>query len=242
MIRFDDQFPLHRKVAALSEPAFRLHVEAIFWSRRNLTDGFVPTDDLQTCSRIARPDRAAAELVRRVCWHRVVDGLIVGPADNRKTGDGISEEPRDASGRDRETPARRVGCAECEARHPDLSGDGWVIHGYEDWQETRSRVAAKSEIKAKAGRAGGIKSGQSRRRKSVDASLFRSKPEADTKQRASPLLRKQRTPSALSRAESVGARTLPPDAPRCPHHNDQPPPPRCGTCRSEAIARPEETR
>ena len=41
MLRFDDQFPIHRKVSGLSDAAFRLHVEAIFWCDRNLTDGFI---------------------------------------------------------------------------------------------------------------------------------------------------------------------------------------------------------
>lgn len=207
MLRFDDQFPLHRKVAALSEPAFRVHVETIFWSRRNLTDGFVPTEDLTTCTRVARPDRAAAELVRRVCWHRVEDGRIAPD------------------------------CAECKERHPDLFGDGWVIHGFEDWQETKAQVRTKSEAKAKAGRAGGIKSGQSRRSKPPDG---RSKREAGTKQRASHSLPNERTPepprppTGGSGGRARGAAPPPAaDAPRCPHHPFSPLP--CGPCRSEQI-------
>jgi hypothetical protein len=30
-VRFDDQFPIHRKMTGLSDAAFRLHVLAIFW-------------------------------------------------------------------------------------------------------------------------------------------------------------------------------------------------------------------
>lgn len=200
MLKFDDQFPMHRKVAALSDPAFRLHVETIFWSRRNLTDGFVASSDITTCSRIARPDRAASELVQRACWHRVVDGNLVDT------------------------------CRECSERHNGgLAGDGWVVHGFEDWQETRAAVRAKSEAKARAGRAGGIKSGQSRKQR-------RSRNEAD----ASTLLSKQtnpeppRPPTGGSGGRARGAAPPPPaDAPRCPKHPFSPLP--CGPCRSEQI-------
>lgn len=69
-VRFDDQFPIHRKAAGLSDAAFRLHVSAIFWCARNLTDGFVSQEDLDDVSaRVRTPARFAAECVKRECWH-----------------------------------------------------------------------------------------------------------------------------------------------------------------------------
>ena len=69
-VRFDDQFSIHRKVAGLSDAAFRLHVSAIFWSARNLTDGFLPREDLDdVCARVRTPERFAAECVHREAWH-----------------------------------------------------------------------------------------------------------------------------------------------------------------------------
>jgi len=68
MLKFDDQFPIHRKVSALSDAAFRLHVEAIFWCARNLTDGFIARVDLDSVSRFRRPDRYVTELVDRALW------------------------------------------------------------------------------------------------------------------------------------------------------------------------------
>lgn len=69
-VRFDDQFPIHRKVARLSDAAFRLHVSAIFWCARNLTDGCVSEEDLDdVCARVRTPARFAAELVDRGLWH-----------------------------------------------------------------------------------------------------------------------------------------------------------------------------
>jgi hypothetical protein len=69
-VRFDDQFTIHRKVDGLSDAAFRLHASAIFWSARNLTDGFVSQEDLGgVTARVRTPERIAAECVRREVWH-----------------------------------------------------------------------------------------------------------------------------------------------------------------------------
>jgi len=69
-VRFDDQYPIHRKVAGLSDTAFRLHSAAIFWCVRNGTDGFVPEEDLDlVCAQVQKPARFASECVRRNAWH-----------------------------------------------------------------------------------------------------------------------------------------------------------------------------
>jgi len=69
-VRFDDLYPIHRKVDGLSDAAFRLHTSAIFWSARNLTDGFVSQEDLGgVTARVRTPARFAAECVRRGVWH-----------------------------------------------------------------------------------------------------------------------------------------------------------------------------
>jgi hypothetical protein len=69
-VRFDDQFPIHRKVDRLSDAAYRLHTSAIFWSARNLTDGFVSEEDLDSVTaRVRTPARFAAECVNRDTWH-----------------------------------------------------------------------------------------------------------------------------------------------------------------------------
>jgi hypothetical protein len=67
---FDDQFPIHRKVTRLSDAAFRLHVSAIFWCARNLTDGVVPEEDLDDVSaQVRTPTRFVPELLKRKLWH-----------------------------------------------------------------------------------------------------------------------------------------------------------------------------
>jgi hypothetical protein len=115
MLRFDDQFPIHRKVSGLTDAAFRLHVEAIFWCARNLTDGFIAQDDLANVSRYRRPGGYLTELVTRGAWD-VVDG-------------------------------------------------GWQIHDFLDWQQSRSKVLEVREARRKSGAVGGIKSGESRRKR-----------------------------------------------------------------------------
>jgi hypothetical protein len=73
-VKLDDQFPIHRKVGALSDAAFRLHVEALCWSARNLTDGRIETEELRTVTRIGRAERYAAELVRWGAWRETETG------------------------------------------------------------------------------------------------------------------------------------------------------------------------
>jgi hypothetical protein len=74
MLKFDDQFPIHRKVHGLTDAAFRLHVEAIFWCARNLTDGFIAQADLASVSRYRRPEGYVTELVDRGAWDVAVGG------------------------------------------------------------------------------------------------------------------------------------------------------------------------
>ena len=92
-VRFDDQYPIHRKVDGLSDAAFRLHTSAIFWSARNLTDGFVAAEDLDgVTARVRTPARFAAECVRRGVWHCATQPCdsekCPGPVDNSTDSDG----------------------------------------------------------------------------------------------------------------------------------------------------------
>lgn len=66
--RFDDQFPIHRKVAPLDDATYRLHTEAVFWCSRNTTDGHIGADELATVSARASKARVA-KLIERGLWH-----------------------------------------------------------------------------------------------------------------------------------------------------------------------------
>ena len=100
-LRLDDTFPEHPKVVGLSDAAFRLHVSALCYAHRNLTDGHVP--DGWALPRLVRavPSLEAAHL-----WV------------------------------------------------PDPEGDGWIIHGYTDWQRSRAEVEDLRKRRTEAGRKG----------------------------------------------------------------------------------------
>ena len=88
-VRFDDQFTIHRKVDGLSDAAFRLHASAIFWSARNLTDGFVSREDLDgVTARVRTPARFAAECVRRGVWHDAREQCLSEKCPGPVYGDG----------------------------------------------------------------------------------------------------------------------------------------------------------
>ena len=114
-VRFDDQFPIHRKAAGLSDAAFRLHVSAIFWCARNLTDGFVPEEDLDdVCARVRTPARFAAECVQRRAWHHARESCDSDKCTAPVDGDGwvihdylVYQFSREQVERDREAAAKR---------------------------------------------------------------------------------------------------------------------------------------
>lgn len=123
-VRFDDTFSVHRKVEGLSDAAFRLHVSAVFWCARNLTDGFVPEEDLElVTARVRSPERFAAELVRRGLWHRA----------EAVTRNGDVDVTRNALVGDHET-----GCGSEDCPVPE--GPGWVIHDYLEFQPSKEKV------------------------------------------------------------------------------------------------------
>lgn len=65
--KIDDQFPDHRKVASLSDAAFRVHVAGIAYCARGLTDGVVQAEDVPRLVRRYRKT-ALQELVECGLW------------------------------------------------------------------------------------------------------------------------------------------------------------------------------
>lgn len=101
-VRFDDLFPIHRKVAGLSDACFRLVSEAIFWCSRNTTDGIIRASEI---SQITRGNRQrAAQLVGAQLWHaagelcarcaaRLADAGTAEPADGWVIHDYLDHQP-----------------------------------------------------------------------------------------------------------------------------------------------------
>lgn len=72
--RFDDHFPFHRKIRALSDGAFRLHVSAICWSAAFNMDGRIAMSDLKTVSDVRKPERFLPELIEKRLWESTETG------------------------------------------------------------------------------------------------------------------------------------------------------------------------
>jgi len=76
-VKLDDRFPSHRKIALLSDRAFRLHVSAICWSAENLTDGHIGDRELALITRIRGVKATAKELEAAGVWDRMDDGWSI---------------------------------------------------------------------------------------------------------------------------------------------------------------------
>ncbi|MFZ3546024.1 hypothetical protein ACODT3_10600 [Streptomyces sp. 4.24] len=76
-VRLDDRFPSHRKVALLSDRAFRLHVTALCWSSENLTEGLIRDKELAVVARIRGLKGVAKELEDAKLWDRTEDGWVI---------------------------------------------------------------------------------------------------------------------------------------------------------------------
>jgi hypothetical protein len=72
--RLDDMLPMHPKVRALSDAAFRLYICAICWSNLHLSDGYIPSQHLRYMSDVRRPQQCAEQLVQADLWEKVDDG------------------------------------------------------------------------------------------------------------------------------------------------------------------------
>ena len=77
-LRLDDQFHRHRKVAPLSDAAFRLHVTVMLECSNQLTDGRIDCALVPTLPRAPRTlKRVTDELERAGLWHRDGDAWVV---------------------------------------------------------------------------------------------------------------------------------------------------------------------
>jgi hypothetical protein len=69
-VKLDDSFPDHPKIARLSDAAFRLHIRALCYCARFLTDGDLP-------SSFCRVSKAVKEVVQAGLWEPLLDGWRV---------------------------------------------------------------------------------------------------------------------------------------------------------------------
>jgi len=143
-VRFDDQYPIHRKVSVLSDAAYRLLSEAICWCSRNRTDGVIGKDEVGSISVRAKT-KVLAELVRRGNLHAAGHDCpkCIQPTDGWVVHDYLDYQPtRDAVDKDRVAKAERQKRWMDKRRRGDASTDG-SDDGSEDDAPLPSRPAPK---------------------------------------------------------------------------------------------------
>jgi len=72
-VRIDDNFADHPKVIGLSDTAFRLYIEALCYSNRQLTDGFIPMSVYLKASK----NDDADYLIEAGLWEEVPKGYLI---------------------------------------------------------------------------------------------------------------------------------------------------------------------
>lgn len=72
-VKFDDGYADHRKIAGLTDTAFRLHTAGILHCGKHLTDGLLEADEVPRLVRRFRK-AALAELLDKGLWIPVLDG------------------------------------------------------------------------------------------------------------------------------------------------------------------------
>jgi hypothetical protein len=79
-LNLDDNFPDHPKVDGLSDGAFRLHVSAMCYAAKHLTDGYIPPERVARLTPRYKPGQRD-ELIKAGLWlqhdtgHRIHDYL-----------------------------------------------------------------------------------------------------------------------------------------------------------------------
>lgn len=76
-IRLEDHVDEHPKIAAASDGAFRLWVNALAYANRSLSDGFIPAPMIRRLSTAHKPEKDAAELVKLGLWETVDGGWLI---------------------------------------------------------------------------------------------------------------------------------------------------------------------
>lgn len=167
-VRLDDRFPSHRKVALLSDRAFRLYVSALCWASENLTEGLVQDKELPLVARLRGAKTAAKELEEARLWDRVEGGwqihdyLEYNPDRARVQADRDANAARQKAFRDRkraEKEAARNGSSNAVTR--DSEGGSGSTTATRTRRDGDTNVRATDETKPQPPQVDGIRNGVS---------------------------------------------------------------------------------
>ncbi|MFE2710547.1 hypothetical protein ACFXKI_00800 [Streptomyces mirabilis] len=135
-VKLDDRFPSHRKVALLSDRAFRLHVCAMCWCAENLTDGRIGERELALVTRIRGVKATAKQLEDAGLWDRTEDGWEIHDyLDYNPSREQVQAERKKNAARQEAFRKRRSGTpnpppnGSSNARSNGVTGDGETHDG-----------------------------------------------------------------------------------------------------------------
>lgn len=114
-VKIDDQFTQHPKVHRLSDKAFRVHMDALCYCARFLTDGHVPASYV---TGVRKP--VLAELTRDL-WKPVQDGYVIHDFLDYNPSRKQVEEMKTAKAR-----AGRIGGRRSSKRQAPELADVWA--------------------------------------------------------------------------------------------------------------------
>ena len=76
-VRLDDNFADHPKVIALSDSAFRIYINALCYSNRQLTDGFIPNPVYEIWASRESNEEPADALIEADLWEVTNGGFLI---------------------------------------------------------------------------------------------------------------------------------------------------------------------
>ena len=166
-VRIDESFPEHPKVSAAGGDAAWLHVCAMCYCNRFLTDGFVPTSVLARLSDRKRPTALAAKLVEVGIWDvtdngwQIHDFLAYQPSKEKVENDresarqrmanarGSSADVRPNSGRSSPNPSPSPSGPSDSLSSSSMSSNVRPIRDDDDQGKFMETIALMLEIKAR---------------------------------------------------------------------------------------------
>lgn len=149
-VKIDDGFPEHPKVGGLTDRAFRVHLTALCYSSRNLTDGHLTTKSVRVLAAIlgVSVKKSVEELTEAELWHRTHDGYVINDyLQFNPSAEKVKEQRRRTS--EARSQAGKLGAAakwNTDGKHGKTDGKP---HGNEDGKRPKVSMAPSRPLKRK---------------------------------------------------------------------------------------------
>lgn len=124
-VRLEDKFPRHRKVADLSDRAFRVYVMGLCLCAEELTDGHISDRNVRVIGALLderRPGRVAQELVDADLWGRNGSGYVIPNYLEYQPSRSEVESKREATSKARAEAGRKGGVQSGASRRAKREG------------------------------------------------------------------------------------------------------------------------